>query len=149
MHQCEEHGIPGGFQQFVNTHVFNEPLVAEPFNPKRIFWINATVIWLLFPLFAILAQHINPAFGLFLPIFGIVNATTHVLVGLVKRLYNPGLGVSLLLNYPLGFYTLIIANKYGYLARGWLVGMTLFCFTIHGLMIGCARYWYVQYKLES
>lgn len=106
LHQAEEHFWPGGFKQFINKRIFHSTVPDSPFDEVDVFWINIPFIWILFPLAAVIAQHSDCAIGSFLPVFGMVNATTHIIAWLLKRCYNPGLVVSLLLNIPTGFYTL-------------------------------------------
>ncbi len=108
IHEFEEHAYPGGFKDFVNREIFHQKQNDFPLNDADIFWINIPAVWILFPVVAILAQHIDPKIGLILPFFGLFNATTHILVFAVKRKYNPGLLASAFLNYPLGIYTLIV-----------------------------------------
>jgi hypothetical protein len=45
-------------------------------------------IWILFPIAAILAQNVSPEFGLLLPIFGLFNATLHIIMYIVKGKYT-------------------------------------------------------------
>lgn len=106
LHQTEEHFWPGGFKQFINKKIFHSTIPDSPLNEASVFWINIPFIWILFPVAAVIAQNGYCAIGSFLPVFGMTNATTHIMAGLIKRAYNPGLVVSLLLNIPTGFYTL-------------------------------------------
>ncbi len=140
LHQCEEHGYPGGFQEFINLRIFKTGNTNSPFNPARIFWINIGIIWGLFPLFAVLAQCVNPVYGVFLPIFGLFNATTHIMSGIAKKGYDPGLGISLFLNYPTGIFTLYVAHKLGYLTKLSVGGSVLFSFLLHVMMFAMALY---------
>ncbi len=113
LHQFEEHAYPGGFKSFVNREVFGNTESDFPLNDMNIFWINIPFIWVMFPCVACLAQNINLSIGAILPYFGLFNATLHILAFMIKRKYNPGLGVSVLLNYPTGFYTLYILSEHG------------------------------------
>lgn len=113
VHQFEEHAYPGGFKRFINENIFKIKGVDMPLTDQSVFWINATAIWFFFPLFAALAQLVNPIFGVILPCFGLFNATTHILVAILLRKYNPGLLVSLFLNYPFGIYTLYVLTQMG------------------------------------
>jgi hypothetical protein len=111
IHQFEEHVYPGHFKEFINRVIFHSPDKNEPLSTKAVFWINILAIWFLFPIGAICAQNISPEFGVLLPIFGLFNATLHILMFFIKKCYNPGLFVSLTLNYPKGIYTLWFLNK--------------------------------------
>jgi hypothetical protein len=105
LHQFEEHSWPGGFKKFVNKEIFNVEVGEYPLNDTNIFWINAPIIWVLMPIFASLS-YINLFFGLWIPYFAVFNSLTHVIGAIVKRKYNPGLFVSLVLGIPVATYTL-------------------------------------------
>ncbi len=105
LHQFEEHYWPGGFKKFVNHEIFNVESGEYPLNDVNIFWINVPIIWVLMPIFAGLS-YVNLFFGLWIPYFAVFNSLTHVIGAIVKRKYNPGLFVSLLLGIPVGAYTL-------------------------------------------
>ncbi|NCX93606.1 MAG: HXXEE domain-containing protein, partial [Gammaproteobacteria bacterium] len=98
-----------------NREVFHSTRPDSPLTVPAVFWINILAIWILFPLAAILAQNVSPEFGLLLPIFGLFNASLHILMGLIKRKYNPGLVVSVCLNYPTGIYTLYVMGQNGFI----------------------------------
>jgi len=106
LHEFEEHVYPGRFKDFINQYMFKSTQANFPVTDKDIFWINIPFIWICFPLFAILAQNVDIRFGLLLPCLGLFNATTHIIVAIIKRRYNPGLLASIFLNYPSGVYTL-------------------------------------------
>lgn len=105
LHQFEEHSWPGGFKKFVNKEIFNVEVGEYPLNDINIFWINVPIIWVLMPIFASLS-YINLFFGLWIPYFAVFNSLTHVIGAIVKRKYNPGLFVSLVLGIPVATYTL-------------------------------------------
>ena len=105
IHQFEEHSWPGGFKKFVNREIFNVKVGEYPLNDTNIFWINVPIIWVLMPIFASLS-YINLFFGLWIPYFAVFNSLTHLIGAVVKRKYNPGLFVSLVLGIPVAVYTL-------------------------------------------
>jgi len=105
LHQFEEHYWPGGFKKFVNKEIFNVEVGEYPLNDTNIFWINVPIIWVLMPIFASLS-YINLFFGLWIPYFAVFNSLTHLIGAVVKRKYNPGLFVSLVLGIPVAIYTL-------------------------------------------
>jgi len=105
LHQFEEHSWPGGFKRFVNKEIFNVENGEYPLNDRIIFWINVPIIWILMPIFAALSFY-NLFFGLWIPIFAVFNSLTHVIGAIVKRKYNPGLFVSVVLGIPVAIYTL-------------------------------------------
>ncbi len=144
LHEFEEHGYPGGFQDHINTTIFASKKLNSPFDPERIFWINILAVWVLFPLGAVLAQLVHPAFGIILPCFGLTNATLHILSFLKQRMYNPGLLVSIFLNYPTGIYTLHLAHKEGILTVANTSSAFVFSIIAHIMIVGSAVYWYRQ-----
>ncbi len=111
LHEFEEHAYPGGFKDFVNHYVFHMTHQDIPLNQANIFWINIPAIWILFPLCAVLAQHYDLKIGAVLPIFGMFNATLHIIAAIVKKMYNPGLLASVFLNYPSGIYTIYVMHQ--------------------------------------
>jgi hypothetical protein len=140
LHQFEEHAFPGHFVDFVNRHLFHVMHQDVPLNSINAFWINIPFIFILFPLCAALAQLSLPKIGLFLPFFGLFNATTHIVVFFVFRKYNPGLLVSAFLNYPTGIYTLVVAHQIGILT--WTTGLWAFAAALIGhaaMLIYAAR----------
>ena len=111
LHEFEEHAWPGGFKRFFNVEMFHSKNPDLPLNDTIIFWVNILAIWTVFPVCALLAQNGYPAFGVFLPLFSLFDATLHIAVGCIKRKYNPGLIASLFLNYPVGLYALFEINR--------------------------------------
>jgi len=138
LHQFEEHAYPGGFKHFVNQYIFHREGTDLPLNDISIFWMHTTVIWILFPLFAALAQLVNPAYGAFLPYFSLFNATTHGIIAIMQRRYHPGLIVSIFLNYPCSVYTLHIMRQ-AQLMTVWgnAIAWTL-TLSIHAFILGYA-----------
>ena len=105
LHQFEEHSWPGGFKKFFNKEIFHVEEGEYPLNDTNIFWINVPIIWILMPIFAALS-YINLFFGLWIPYFAVFNSLTHVIAAIIKRKYNPGLFISLILGIPVATYTL-------------------------------------------
>ena len=137
IHEFEEHVFPGHFRQFINREVFHSTSDNAPLSVPAVFWINILAIWVLFPIAAILAQNVSPAFGLLLPIFGLFNATLHIVMFIVKRKYNPGLIVSACLNYPTGIYTLYVLAQQNIIHRLSLSMALLVTVFAHALIIVC------------
>jgi hypothetical protein len=106
LHQFEEHVYPG--KAFINSVAFKSAQDNYPLNSADVFWINILAIWFLFPVGAVLAQNVSLGYGVLLPIFGLFNASLHIVFFVLKKRYNPGLLVSVLLNYPTGIYTLYV-----------------------------------------
>jgi hypothetical protein len=112
IHQFEEHVYPGHFKEFINQVVFKSQQIDIPLSTKNVFWINILAIWFLFPLGAVLAQNVSLSYGILLPVFGLFNASLHIILFFVKRRYNPGLIVSSFVNYPTGIYTLYVLSQH-------------------------------------
>jgi hypothetical protein len=105
LHQFEEHAWPGGFKNYVNQQIFKASNMDYPLTDISVFWVNIPIVWILMPLFASLS-YINLFFGLWIPYFAVINSLTHVIAAVIKREYNPGLAVSLILGIPIGIYAL-------------------------------------------
>ncbi len=89
-HQTEEHYIPGGFKKFMNHIVMNLPEGQEKLTDIKIFWINILMVWFAFAIFGLLS-FINLGFGLLIIIFSIMNCLTHIIEGVKRKAWNPGL----------------------------------------------------------
>lgn len=103
-------------------------------TPRFSFWINIPIIFVAFPVSAILAGSLGLGWGIGIVYFSIVNALSHV--GMFFRFgYNPGLVVSLLLNIPVGIYTLyVFANRDAITPTAHLVGLLIALFVQGALM---------------
>ena len=67
------------------------------------------------PAFAILST-INYAYALWIPYFSLFAGVAHVALSIKARtVYNPGLVVSLLLNIPIGLWSIIYFKNIGLL----------------------------------
>ncbi len=105
LHQFEEYILPGGFLEFFNTKVLGSKKKDYPLNNKIAFWINFPIIFIAFPLSAILSGYINLSIGIWTAYFSIINALSHIGM-FFKYKYNPGFIVSLFLNVPVGIFTI-------------------------------------------
>lgn len=104
LHQFEEYVFPGGFIETFNRQVLGSNEKEWPMSKKASFWINIPIIYIAFPLSAILAGTVNISIGIWTAYFSILNAITHV--GMFVRIkYNPGFFVSAFLNIPIGVFT--------------------------------------------
>jgi len=128
LHQFEEYILPGGFITFFNKKVLRSKQADFPIGEKESFWINIPIIYIAFPLSAILATQFGVAFGIWIAYFSVINAASHV--GMVfKHKYNPGFWVSLLINIPVGIFTI------WYFASNQIIPVSAH---IIGLLIGVA-----------
>jgi len=105
LHQFEEYILPGGFLKFFNTKILGSDKVDFPLTKKASFWINVPLTFIAFPLSAIMADRLFISIGIWTAYFSICNAISHVVMFFMFR-YNPGFIVSLLVNIPVGVYTI-------------------------------------------
>lgn len=113
LHQTEEYVFPGGFAEFFNTEIFKLKPGTGPLDQNFIFFINIPLIWILLPVFGLLST-IDHRYGLWIPYFSFFAGIAHILLSLrAKKLYNPGLVVSLLLNIPIGLWALLYLLETG------------------------------------
>ncbi len=117
LHEAEEYIFPGGFGRFFNRDIFGVDHDDEPIGPGFIFAINMSYIWILLPLFGFLSV-LNLQLGLWIPYFIIFAGVSHIALAIkARKLYNPGLIVSLLLNIPVGTAVVLYFMRAGYLNR--------------------------------
>ena len=113
LHEFEEYILPGGFLAWFNHHVLASSCDAWPLTPLGSLWINGLVIFIGFPLGGILATGVGLAWGLWMAYFSITNSASHVVMFFVFKSYNPGLVISVLLNIPIGIYTIVYLTSQG------------------------------------
>ncbi len=106
LHQFEEYILPGGFKEFFNKKVSKVYDVDLPITDSFKFWVNIPLIWVAFPLFAGLSG-IDLQYGVWIAYFSIINGLAHLTWGIQYRGYNPGLVVSVLMNIPIGIFTIM------------------------------------------
>ncbi|MGR3291037.1 MAG: HXXEE domain-containing protein [Paracoccaceae bacterium] len=104
LHQFEEYVFPGGFKKFFNTSVLGSDDPDFPMTDAFSMWINVPLIFIAFPVSAILAGQMDISISIWTAYFSIVNALSHLGMFAIHR-YNPGFVVSLLVNIPVGLYT--------------------------------------------
>lgn len=106
LHETEEYIFPGGFGQFFNKDIFKIDKENEPIDEGFIFFVNVILIWISLPLFGLLST-INYNFGLWIPYFSFFAGVSHIALAIrAKKKYNPGLIVSLILNIPVGAWSI-------------------------------------------
>ncbi len=111
LHQTEEYVFPGGFGKFFNRDIFKLETENEPIDENFIFFVNIFLIWIVLPLFGLLAIK-NYQYGLWIPYFSFFAGIAHIALAIkAKKLYNPGLIVSLFLNIPIGLWSILFLIK--------------------------------------
>jgi hypothetical protein len=115
LHETEEYIFPGGFGKYFNTKIFNLPTEDEPVDENLIFYVNIFLIWIILPVFGLLAT-MDYRYGLWIPYFSFFAGVAHLLLAIkAKKLYNPGMIVSLVLNIPVGLWSLFYLIDHGIL----------------------------------
>ena len=134
-HQFEEYILPGGFVAFFNTNLLGSKQTEFPLDKKASFWINIPIIFIGFPISAILAGYIDISMGVWTVYFSIINAISHVIMFFRFR-YNPGFFVSLFLNIPVGLFTIYHLTTNNIVSlKVHLIGFTIGVIIQLGLMI--------------
>lgn len=115
LHQTEEYIFPGGFARFFNRDIFGVDHDNEPIGTGFVFAINISYIWIVLPLFGFLSV-LDLKLGLWIPYFIIFAGVSHIVLAIkARKLYNPGLIVSLLLNIPVGTAVVLYFMRSGIL----------------------------------
>ncbi|MCP4124984.1 MAG: HXXEE domain-containing protein [Bacteroidetes bacterium] len=134
LHQTEEYVYPGGFGKFFNTKILNLETEDEPLNQNIIFYVNVILIWILLPAFGLLVT-IDYRFGLWIPYFSFFAGIAHIALAIkAKRIYNPGLVISLLVNIPVGLWSILFLINYGVLTSFFLNGYLLIGLGVNALL---------------
>ncbi len=120
LHETEEYIFPGGFGKFFNMDIMKFETPDRPLDENFIFSINIILIWIALPLFGLLST-LNYEYGLWLPYFSIFAGVSHLALGIkARKLYNAGLVVSLLLNIPVGVWSVYYLVNQGLLPNYYL-----------------------------
>ena len=112
LHETEEYVFPGGFGEFFNVNIFKLNTGDKPLDQNFIFFVNVLLIWLVLPGFGLLAA-IDYRYGLWIPYFSFFAGVAHIALTVkAQKLYNPGLIVSLLLNIPVGIWSIMYLTNH-------------------------------------
>lgn len=115
LHETEEYIFPGGFGKFFNMDIMKFDTPDQPLDQNFIFIINVGLIWIILPLFGLLAIQ-DYAYGLWIPYFSFFAGVSHIALGIkARKRYNAGLIVSLLLNIPVGAWSVFYLVEQGLL----------------------------------
>ena len=135
LHQFEEYVYPGGFARFFNCKLLRSDRDDWPVTKMFSLWINIPIIFIAFPLSAILAGIYGLGWGIWMVYFSILNALSHVIM-FPRFGYNPGFVVSLLLNIPVGIYTIYtFADREAITPAAHIAGLVIAIAIQGGLMI--------------
>ncbi len=84
-------------------------------NLNFILFLNILLVWIVLPVFALLSI-IDYQYGLWIPYFVFFGGIAHILLAIkAKKLYNPGLIVSLFVNIPIGLWSILFLIDKGVL----------------------------------
>jgi len=120
LHQTEEYIFPGGFGKYFNTQIFNLETEDKPVDENFIFYVNVILIWIVLPAFGLMST-INYQYGLWIPYFSFFAGIAHIALAIkAKKLYNPGMIVSLLINIPVGLWSVLHLLSMGVLKHFFL-----------------------------
>ena len=134
LHQTEEYVFPGNFGKFFNTKIFKLKTEDEPLNQNFIFFLNVLLIWIILPVFALLSIK-NYQYGLWIPYFVFFGGVNHILLAIkAKKLYNPGLIVSLFVNIPIGLWSILFLTDKGVINNFFLNPYLAIGFGINALL---------------
>jgi hypothetical protein len=113
LHEAEEYLFPGGFGRFFNRDIFKVQEENGPLGRDFIFSVNIILIWVLLPLFGLLST-VSLNLGLWIPYFTVFAGVSHIALGIkARKIYNPGLIVSLFLNIPVGTAVVLYFGRTG------------------------------------
>lgn len=120
IHQTEEYIFPGGFAKFFNLDIFKVGREDAPMGTEFIFYVNILYIWILLPVFGILASY-DYTYGIWMSYFFFFAGVGHIALGIkAKKKYNPGLVVSCLINIPYGAYLVYYLYQNHLLMNPWM-----------------------------
>ncbi len=115
LHETEEYIFPGGFARFFNIDILKLDTDDKPVDENFIFYVNVGLVWIILPLFGLLAAK-KLQYGLWIPYFSFFAGVAHIALGIyARKRYNPGLVISLLLNIPVGAWSVLYLVEQGIL----------------------------------
>ncbi|MCA9891392.1 MAG: HXXEE domain-containing protein [Anaerolineae bacterium] len=120
LHETEEYVFPGGFAKFFNMDIFKLDTPDKPLDENFVFFVNILLIWIILPVFGLLSAS-DYQFGLWIPYFSFFAGVAHIALAIkAKKRYNPGLVVSLLLNIPVGIWSIIYLTNHQLIQNAFL-----------------------------
>ena len=107
LHETEEFVFPGGFPEMMTEMLVGKGHEVSYALKKAGFWINVPFIFFGFPFVAALATLLGLSWGMYVVYFTLIAAIPHLISAVKdKKLYNPGMIVSVFLNLPVSIYTI-------------------------------------------
>jgi hypothetical protein len=144
LHQFEEHGIDllGHRYHFLGglcETLGHKDLATCPGDPWFILAVNVTLTWFAGPLSGVLASRQRLYLGATFLCTPLINAFAHIMPGLLKGQYNPGLLTSVLLFLPFCLHALRLMRKQGILDGPRLVSIPLLGVLLHAVLLASLK----------
>lgn len=117
LHQIEEHLWPGGFRQFMNSHVFKSGDADWPVDTGGVALVNIGYVWLPIGLAVAFPEALRWV-GLGWIGLTLVNGISHIATSVRFRVYNPGVVTSIVLFLPFTIWALAHEVATGLLSGG-------------------------------
>lgn len=144
IHQFEEHWVDllGNYYAFYS---FNNNFILEnlgqpdasvkPLTKASIFVINTSLVWLV-GLLAVLRspKHLFPLMAMASIV--LINGLVHIIAGVAKFQYNPGLLTSVVIFVPLYFWTIKQVRQHSKNYKVLIIGGLIWAFLAHVIMVG-------------
>ena len=115
VHQFEEYGWPGGFPSMANVAMFRDKGIADryPFNANQCFISNVYLTYAFYLIAVFFPDLIW--LGLAQVMLGMLQIIAHGIIANIKMksFYNPGLGATVLLQWPIGIIYIMHINALG------------------------------------
>lgn len=143
LHQFEEHGIDllGRHYHFMPelcATLGHTDLATCPGDPSFILAVNVTLVWVAGPLSGVLARQ-RAYLGATFLCTPVINAIAHIVPGLLKAQYNPGLLTSVVLFVPFCAYTLHQLRRQGVLDGPRLASIPILGVVLHAVLFGSLK----------
>ena len=140
----KEHGIDllGRHFHFLNglcETLGHKDLATCPADASFILAVNVTLTWFAGPLSGTLASRGRTYLGATFLCTPLINAFAHIVPGIFKGQYNPGLATSILLFLPFCAYALNLLRKQGILVGPKLASIPIMGVLLHAVLIGSLK----------
>lgn len=106
IHQVEEHA-GDRFRRFVNSQIARVP---NALTTPAVVVINVPLVWGVDLAAIYLARFVSIGWGLIAIYLMLVNAVVHIVGGIVRREYNPGLITAVVIFLPLSIWGLVAVS---------------------------------------
>jgi hypothetical protein len=136
IHQVEEHS-GDRFRRFVNKEIARVP---NALTTPAVVFINVPLVWGVDLVAIYLARFVSVGWGLIAIYLMLVNGVVHIIGGVVKREYNPGLVTGIVIFIPLSIWGLVaVAAAPGVTAAQHIVSLVLAILVHVGIVVYVVR----------